>query len=353
MNQRDDDMFRKRIRIIPIRQFFKHLLLRGLLIILTLGVGFGVSIAASVGSIRIALDDIPGVDMLNFLTAVENAKARGLEITVDYLRSEDIAVQAVLLDQADMGMGTPYAIIQKSNAPIRMVYQLNTLHFFPVVNSDFYTTWNDLDGADIYTHGRGSGTEAVMKSMAKKHDITYKSIQYLPGSGVRARAMLQGRITASIVDSMRRDMLLERGQGQFTVLPAPKVHVSDETLYVRKTFLDKNSVAMGILLEELLKVWRQINRNPDYMVEAWKQYGLLPSAGKNIEAEIRSYYSEMVKVGAFPDNGGGLKAVKADIEFYGYAGTLEGDVSKLKVVDFWDLKPLNRALASIHNTRSD
>ena len=163
--------------------------------------------------------------------------------------------------------------------------------------------------------------------------------------------MLQGRIRASIVDSRRRNLLQEEGRGRFAVLPTPQIHASDETLYVREAFLEKNSAAIDILLEELLKVWRQVNRNPSYMVEAWKHYGLLlPSAGKDGEDEVRRYYSEMVEAGAFPNDGGGRQAVLADFEFYGFAGTLEGDVSELKVEDYWDLEPLNRALAGVHGT---
>ena len=33
-----------------------------------------------------------------------------------------------------------------------------------------------------------------------------------------------------------------------------------------------------------------------------------------------------------------------DFEFYGFAGTIKGDISKLKVEDFWHLAPLNTAL---------
>ena len=69
-----------------------------------------------------------------------------------------------------------------------------------------------------------------MNLMAKRHGSTYKSMQYLPGSGVRARAMLQGRIKASAVDSRRRNMLREQGRGQFEFLPIPKFHATDETL---------------------------------------------------------------------------------------------------------------------------
>ena len=49
-------------------------------------------------------------------------------------------------------------------------------------------------------NSRGSGTEAVMKLAADKNGIKYKSISYVPGSEVRAGALLQGNIKASILD---------------------------------------------------------------------------------------------------------------------------------------------------------
>jgi NitT/TauT family transport system substrate-binding protein len=52
-------------------------------------------------------------------------------------------------------------------------------------------------------------------------------------------------------------------------------------------------------------------------------------------------------MGTFPNDGGGLQATLEDFNFYGFAGTLEGDISKLKVEDYWDLEPLKRALAKI------
>ena len=36
--------------------------------------------------------------------------------------------------------------------------------------------------------------------------------------------------------------------------------------------------------------------------------------------------------------------MKGDFEFYGFAGTIKGDLSKLKVEDYWYLAPLNKAL---------
>ncbi len=161
------------------------------------------------GSMHVAFGDIPGPDMANFMVAVARAEARGVEVKVSFLQSEDIAAQAIVGGQADIGVGTPYALIQKVKAPIRMFYQLSQLRFYPVVNNEFYKTWTDLDGADIAVHGRGSGTEAIMNRMAMENGITYKSVSYVPGSSVRAGALLQGRLKVTIVDFERR-RLLER-----------------------------------------------------------------------------------------------------------------------------------------------
>ncbi len=85
---------------------------------------------AQMGSMHVAFGDIPGADMLNFLTAVKRAEARGIKVKITYLQSEDTASQAIVAGQAHIGVGTPYALIQKVKAPIRMFYQLSKLRFF-------------------------------------------------------------------------------------------------------------------------------------------------------------------------------------------------------------------------------
>jgi NitT/TauT family transport system substrate-binding protein len=328
--------------------------MRTLLLSLALAVIPGVPPAASPGSIRAAFNDVPAVEMLNFLTAVERARQRGLDITVDDPRSEPIAMQAVLLGQADIGMGTPYAAIQKSAPTIRLIYQLNVLRFFPVVNTDSFDSWQDLDGADVYVHGHGSGTEAIMNQMTTQHGIMYRRLHYLPGSGVRARAMLRGQINASIVDLLRRNLLRDQGQNRFKFLPTPENHASDEALYANERFLQENRAAVGVSLEELLKVWLQVNTNPEYFVESWKRHGSLRSnLGPDLEDDIRRYYSEMVKDGVFPNDGGGRKAAEADLAFYHFAGTLKRDFDQLKVEDYWDLEPLHEALSAVRQQQQE
>jgi NitT/TauT family transport system substrate-binding protein len=303
--------------------------------------------AQETGSMHVAFGDIPGSDMLNFLIAVKRAEARGVKVQISYLNSEDIAAQAVVSGQADIGVGTPYALIQKVKAPIRMFYQLSALRFFPVVNSEVYKGWKDLDGQPMAVHSRGSGTEAIMKLMAMKNGIEYESISYVPGSAVRAGAMLQGRINATIVDSERRRLLEQKGGGKFKVLPMPEIHASDEALYANVAFLEKERKAVDILLEELLEVWRAVNKNPAYVVAQREKLNLMPDMPAKDVQEILPYYEESVSTGMFSSNGGGEQAVRGDFEFYGFAGTIKGDPASLKVEDFWYLAPLDRALGKL------
>jgi len=303
--------------------------------------------AFAAGSIHIAFGDVPGSDMLNFLVAAKQAEARGVKLKITYLRDEETAAQAIVSDQADIGVGTPYALIQKVKAPIRMFYQLSALRFFPIVDKEKYTGWKDLDGADMYTHARGSGTEAIMNLMAKKNGIKYASMSYVPGSAVRAGAMLQGRIHATIVDSDRRRLLMEKGEGRFMLLPMPEIKASDEALYANTQFLESRSGAIDVLLEELLAVWREVNKDPSYIIRMRDKFNLMPDMPPKDVAEILPYYQESVQTGMFSNNGGGVDAVEGDFEFYGFAGTIKGDLSALKVEDYWYLEPLDKALKKV------
>jgi NitT/TauT family transport system substrate-binding protein len=173
----------------------------GAALMLSVGLSGLTSAAFAAGKIRVAFGDIASVEALGFLTALERAKERGVDIDITYLKSEDIAAQAVVGGQADVGVGTPYALLQKVRAPIRIFYQMSTLRFYPVVNTEFYKDWSDLNGQEVAVHSRGSGTEAIMNLLAKKNGIRYGQVSYVPGSEVRTGALLQGNVKATIVDS--------------------------------------------------------------------------------------------------------------------------------------------------------
>ena len=303
--------------------------------------------AQSKGSMTVAFGDVPGGEMVNFMIAVARAKERGVQVETTFLQSEDLAAQAIVSGQADIGVGTPYALIQKVNAPIRMFYQLSMLRFYPVVNGEKYKTWKDLDGADVAVHGRGSGTEAIMQLMAKQNGVAYKTVSYVPGSGVRAGALLQGRINVSIVDYERKRLLEREAPGRFVFLPLPDIKATDEALYANKNWLETEKEAVAILVEELIKTWREINKDPASIATLRKKYNVLPDIEEIEVEEMVPAFTQGVEIDLFPNNGGSAESVKEDFVFFTTSGSLDGNAAELKVEDYWDLESIDAALEKL------
>ena len=249
-------------------------------------------------------------DDLQLLIAIERAKARGVDVEVTAFKSEELATQAVINGQADVGQGTPYAAIQKVNVPIRFFYQLYSLLFFPVVNKESYKSWKDLDGQEIVVHARGSGTEAIVHLVAKEQGIKFKNISYVPGSDVRALALLRGNIKATILDSNNKNHVMKEAPDKFLILPLGELKASDEALFATKAFLDKNAAAMNIFVEELLRVSREINKNPKFVAEERKKLGLLKDLPAKLEADITPYFEEAVKNAIIPNDGGAARGTQ-------------------------------------------
>ncbi|HEY6630607.1 MAG TPA: ABC transporter substrate-binding protein [Rhizobiaceae bacterium] len=309
--------------------------------------GAGASVAAHAGDMRIAFGDLPGIESIQTLAAIERAKERGVNVELIILNDEDLAAQAIVGGQADVGIGAPYTLIQKVGVPIRMFGQISTLRFFPVVNAESYKSWKDLDGQDIAVQARGSGTEAVMLLMAKNHGINYGTVSYVPGSEVRRNALLQGTIKASIVDAANRRALEAEAPGKFIVLPVENLKATDEAVFATADYLKNNAADVDILVEELLSTGREITANPTAAVELRNKYKLLPDLGAEADAEIAEYYKETAEAGALALNGGGADAAGDDFAFFSLAGQIEGDPATLKVEDFWDVSVLDRATAKL------
>lgn len=309
--------------------------------------GSAMPLSASAGDMRIAFGDLPGIESIQTLSAIERAKERGVNVELIILNDEDLATQAIVGGQADVGIGAPYTLIQKVGVPIRIFAQISTQRFFPVVNSEFYKTWKDLDGQDVAVQARGSGTEAVMVLMARNNGITLGTISYVPGSEVRRNALIQGTLKASIVDAANRRALEAEAPGKFVVLPVENVSASDETVFATADYLKNNAADVDILVEELIKTGREITENPAAAVEFRNKYKLLPDLGAEADTEITEYYKETAEAGALALNGGGAEAAAGDFAFFTAAGQIEGDPASLKVEDFWDVGAIDRAVAKL------
>lgn len=293
--------------------------------------------------LRVGLGDIASVESLNLLIAMERTEERGVPMEMTFFNSEDVAVQAALSGEVEIGVGAPYAFMANSQAPLRMFYRMSTLLFFPVVNSEVYSGWEDLDGEEVTVHSRGSGTEALMRLMERVHDIEYSNMSYVPGSEVRAGAMLQGTINASIVDATNFRLLQEKGGEKFMRLPLEGVNATDEALYASAETLEARADDIQIFVEELLRTWKEIEENPAIVGELREQYNLLPDLPEDVAREAVPYFTEATENSIYPLDGGEPQDARDDIAFLSAAGQVEMDPEEIDPTDFWDFTALDAA----------
>ncbi len=299
--------------------------------------------AAQSDPLTVGMGDIASVESLNLLIAMERAGERGVPMEITFFNSEDVAVQAVVGRQADIGVGAPYAFIQNSGAPVRMFYRMSSLLFFPVVDGEVYSGWADLDGEEVTVHSRGSGTEALMRLMEQIHGIEYATMSYVPGSEVRAGAMLNDTIDATIVDSAAFRLLQEEGGGRFQRLPVEGVDATDEALYTTTALLEERHDDLVVFVEELLRTWRDIAEDPSIVARLREQYGLLPDLPDEAAADITPSYTNAVENGLYPLDGGTPADVRADLEFLAAAGQVDAPGDEFDPARYWDFGPLRAA----------
>jgi len=185
-----------------------------------------------------------------------------------------------------------------------------------------------------------------MRLMEQVHGIKYSNVSYVPGSEVRAGAMLQGTINASIVDAANFRLLQEKGGGKFTRLPLDGVNATDEALYARADVLEARADDFEVFVEELLRTWEDIAANPAIVGDLQQQYGLLPDLPADVIAEGVPYYEEAVANGIYPLGGGQPSDAIDDLKFLAAAGSFEGDPEAVDPADFWDFGPLEAAKAN-------
>ncbi|MYF45593.1 MAG: ABC transporter substrate-binding protein [Rhodobacteraceae bacterium] len=294
-------------------------------------------------------DTITGESLIN-LIAFERAKARGVNAEAISLQSDDLVFQAVLNGQVEVGVGSAYAALQTlgAEAPVRNFYQLKKLGFLCVVNKNKIKSWKDLDGQPITIHARGSGTEAISYYMEKVHDIKFSELSFVPGSEVRAIALLKGTIDATFLDITNTRLVLAEDPEKFGILALGDVDGSDSLLFARTDFLSDRAGDIQILLEELMRAAREINADPTLPARLREEMGLLPDLPQELVDEITPYFETAVRQGMFAEDGGGLPAALGDFEFLTASGGLQGPSSDLNPDNFWNFELLDKARAALN-----
>ena len=307
-----------------------------------LAIGLSVSVAKA-DTVRIALGETPSDELAAFFVALDRARANGLDYEWTAFSDEELAIQAVVSGQMEVGFGTPYSAMQRAKAPLRIIFQLSKLKFFPVTTKK-YSTLEDLNGEPILLHSRGGGTDAIANVIESETGIMFGDRSYVPGSANRVVALVAGQADATIIDLSNKNKVMRQHGDKFNVLPMFDVEASDEAIFANLEWIQENEEQVQIFVDALLSVWQDMNEDPTIVSRETDPDGPIGQLPKEILDSLDQFYTEAVEGGLYDPDGGGRKAAMADLEWYSQAGQLEGDLSTLNIDDFWYMAPLDAAM---------
>jgi len=306
----------------------------------------GVSGAQDNQTIRVALGDLPEVETLFFLVGLERARERGVNTEVTFFAGEELAIQSILSGQAEVGLGSPYAVIQNANVPVRLFYQVSRIIFFPVAATEI-ATWKDMEGESLAFHQRGDPLESLASILAEREGVTFGRPTYIPGSENRVVALTQGHVKAALLDLLNKNMIIAENPDKFHVLPWVEEVTTDEALFARQDWLEENRAQVDVLVEAMLESARDLCTNPRSIAEAREKYNLLPDLPQALVDQLADYYEEAIKAGVYSCDGGSAQDAETDIEVFSRASQLKGSPDELTVENFWYLEPLQAAQAKL------
>jgi len=192
-------------------------------------------------------------------------------------------------------------------------------------------------------HSRGGGTESIANVIEDRLNMKFGKRSYVPGSANRIAALIAGQTDATIVDLSNKNKLVKLHGNNFNVLPMFEVDASDEALFANLNWIKANSKDVDIFVGALVSVYQDMMKDPTIISRETNPDGPIGQLPKEVLGNLDQFYTDAVAGGLYDANGGGMKAAKADMEWYSKAGQLQGDAASLNINDFWYMEPLNKA----------
>src|SRR5437667_294667 len=275
------------------------------------------------------------------LLAWEQLKAQGIQVTPKFFPKTDLAVQAVVAGEADIGSAAGMAVIKavESGMNLKIIGE-QVRNEWQLVTPVSFKDPKQLDGKRVGYHAPISVTEALVKWMAAHYKIT-PNWMIIPGSEVRAEALMRGQLDATPAEIGDVLNILQAKPGQFHVLISyAKIfpQLIGSMYFARADYLQKNSAIVEAVLEAVLKTHRAVEERPTLVKETALK--LLPETKPELIDATAATYKELR---IWDINGGaGKERGDASIKFFEEAGLLKKDTVTFQQA--FDTGPLDRTL---------
>ncbi len=322
---------------------------RSFLKLSALAVGFAVGLALAAPAhaqkkVRFAYPSSADMGDVPSLLAWEQLKKQGIEVVPTFFPRTDLAVQAVVAGEADIGSAAGIAVVKavESGMNVRVIGE-QVRNEWQLVAPVSFKDPKQLDGKRVGYHAPITVTEALVKWMAQHYKITPNWL-IIPGSDVRAEALMRGQLDATPAEIVDVLNILNAKPGQFHVLISyAKIfpQLIGSMYFSRADYLQKQAGTVDSVIEAILRAHRNAEERPASVRE--NALRLLPETKPELIDAIAASYKDLR---IWDVNGGaGRERGDASIKFFEDAGLLKKGA--VTFAQSFDTGPLDRVLKKI------
>jgi NitT/TauT family transport system substrate-binding protein len=322
---------------------------RSFLKLSALAVGFAVGLALAAPAhaqkkVRFAYPSSADMGDVPSLLAWEQLKKQGIEVVPTFFPRTDLAVQAVVAGEADIGSAAGIAVVKavESGMNVRVIGE-QVRNEWQLVAPVSFKDPKQLDGKRVGYHAPITVTEALVKWMAQHYKITPNWL-IIPGSDVRAEALMRGQLDATPAEIVDVLNILNAKPGQFHVLISyAKIfpQLIGSMYFSRADYLQKEAGTVDSVIEAILRAHRNAEERPASVRE--NALRLLPETKPELIDAIAASYKDLR---IWDVNGGaGRERADASIKFFEDAGLLKKGA--VTFAQSFDTGPLDRVLKKI------
>jgi NitT/TauT family transport system substrate-binding protein len=272
---------------------------------------------------------------------------QGIEVDQQYVEDGSIAIQALAQGEAqiatNIGVNVGLLAVQEGASIIDvMATQRPT---WALVARNEIGSIEELAGLNMGVHGETSFTKAIADFYDEQYSLGMTQL-IIPGSEVRAEALANDQIDASVIDFPDIVRLEATYPGSFNVLATIGETLPDlieQDIWMNQAWIDENPELAQQVVSALVGGIRRLRDDNEYALALATE--LLPDEDSGVLADLIAEYTER---GIWDPNGILTEeTAQFTIEFFSDLGEIDVDPASVDLNDFFNFSLLEGALEEL------
>ena len=271
----------------------------------------------------------------------------GINVEQRYVEDASIAVQAMVQGEAqigtNIGVNVGLLAVEEGAEIIDVIATQRPTWAF--VSRNEFSSFQELDGKIVGVHSETSFTKALADFYARLYNIDMEQL-IVPGSEVRAEALANDEIDASVIDLPDIVRLTATYPGSFTVLQTigeTLPTLVEQDVWLAKAWVDENPELAQRVTEGLIRGIRRLIDDPEFAIET--ATAVLPDEDPALLEELIDEYATR---GLWEPNGILTRdTAHFTITFFAETGEIDVDPNAIDLDRYFAFDLLNSALDEV------